>query len=428
MTTYSNLGIALIGTGEESGTWGTVTNTNLQYALQEPIANSVNVAVSGGGVTNTMTWNASSNASQPARFLRLNLTGSGGGTGNLVVPTLSGGKNYIINNVSNSAMTIKTASGSGILVPAGNSRSVYQDGTNVVLTSNYFTGTGDFGALSASGTVSGNGFVARFATPGPIGDGTPSTGAFTTGAFTTLTNTGNTTLGDAAGDSVIFNASTATIPNNLTLSGTGSITLPVGTTAQRPTPAVGMLRYNSTLSTTEQYAGSAWIGIPTTASITALIDAAVAATKTALYPVGTIYTQAGVSTNPGSLLGFGTWEAFGTGRVLVGLDAGNALIDTLGETGGSADSPAVSSTTGSTAITIAQMPSHNHPNAGGGGALNYLPASNPNFTWGGGGLGGQYGLESQGGGQGHTHTISNSAVTNANYQPFIVVYMWKRTA
>ena len=173
-----------------------------------------------------------------------------------------------------------------------------------------------------------------FATPGPIGDGTPSTGAFTTGAFTTLTNTGNTTLGDAAGDSVIFTASTATIPNNLTLSGTGSITLPVGTTAQRPTPAVGMLRYNSTLSTAEQYAGSAWTGIPTTASITALIDAAVLAGKLALYPVGTIYTQAGVSTNPGSLLGFGTWEAFGTGRVLVGLDAGNALMDTLGETGG----------------------------------------------------------------------------------------------
>ena len=35
---------------------------------------------------------------------------------------------------------------------------------------------------------------------------------------------------------------------------------------------------------------------------------------------------------------------------------------------------------------------------------------------------------STGGGAGHTHTISNSAVTDANYQPFITVYMWKRTA
>ena len=437
MTTYSNLGIALIGTGEESGTWGTVTNNNLAFALQEPIANTTNVAVSGGGATNTMAWNTSSNASQPPRFLRLNLTGSGGGTGNLVVPTLSGGKNYIINNASNSAMTVKTASGSGILVPAGNSRSVYQDGTNVVLTSNYFTGTGAFGALSASGTVSGNGFVARFATPGPIGNGTPSTGAFTTGAFTTLTNTGNTTLGDAAGDSVVFNASTATIPNNLTFSGTGSITLPVGTTAQRPTPAVGMLRYNSTLSTAEQYAGSAWIGIPTTASITAIVDAAVLAGKLALYPVGTIYTQAGVSTNPSSLLGFGTWASHATGRVLVGLDAGNALIDTLGETGGSANSPAVNTTTGATALTAAQTKQGSLSRVR---LTNSSTAADRNIPATGESSGVMVDANSISGAFGlqftnnsttsdtHTHSVTNGTTTNANYQPFIVVYMWKRTA
>lgn len=169
----------------------------------------------------------------------------------------------------------------------------------------------------------------------------------------------------------------------------------------------------------------------TTAYITTAVATATTALTTAiqaLYPVGTIYTQAGVATNPSSLLGFGTWEAFGTGRVLLGIDTNNALMNTLNETGGSANSPAVNTTTGSTTLTIAQMPAHNHPNAGGGGALNYLPASNPNFTWGGGGLGGQYGLESQGGGQGHTHSVTNGTTTNANYQPFISVYMWKRTA
>ena len=172
--------------------------------------------------------------------------------------------------------------------------------------------------------------------------------------------------------------------------------------------------------------------VATTAYVTAAVTAALAVATTArqaLFPVGTIYTQAAVATNPSSLLGFGTWEAFGAGRVMIGLDSGNALFDTVGETGGSANSPAVSSTTGSTAITIAQMPSHNHPSESGGGALNYLPnGGNPNFTWGGGGLGGKYGVDAQGGGAGHTHTISNSAVTNANYQPFITVYMWKRTA
>ena len=170
--------------------------------------------------------------------------------------------------------------------------------------------------------------------------------------------------------------------------------------------------------------------LSTTAYVTAAITAALAVAETArraLFPVGTIYTQAAVATNPATLLGFGTWTAFGSGRVMVGLDGSNTLFDTVEKTGGNADSPAGSSTTGSTAITIAQMPSHNHPGAP--GALNYLVSGgNPNFTWGGGGLGGKYGIDAQGGGAGHTHTISNSAVTDANYQPFITVYMWKRTA
>jgi len=77
------------------------------------------------------------------------------------------------------------------------------------------------------------------------------------GTFTTLSATGNVTLGDAVGDSVTFNAGTATIPNNLTFSGTGTVKMPIGTTAQRPTGAVGMFRYNTTLSQFEGYT-DAW--------------------------------------------------------------------------------------------------------------------------------------------------------------------------
>ena len=64
----------------------------------------------------------------------------------------------------------------------------------------------------------------------------------------------------------------------------------------------------------------------------------------ALYPVGSIYTNAAVSTNPATLLGFGTWSAFGAGRFMVGLDAGNAAFDTAQETGGSANAIVVSHT------------------------------------------------------------------------------------
>jgi hypothetical protein len=99
---------------------------------------------------------------------------------------------------------------------------------------------------------------------------------------------------------------------------TGTPTLPTGTIA------------------TTQSAGNNTTAIATTA----FVQAAIAL----LYPVGSIYTNASVSTNPATLLGFGTWTAFGAGRVMVGFDAGNALFDTAEETGGSADAITVSHT------------------------------------------------------------------------------------
>lgn len=159
--------------------------------------------------------------------------------------------------------------------------------------------------------------------------------------------------------------------------------------------------------------------ISTTAYVTSAITAAVAATKLALFPVGTIYTQAAVATNPSSLLGFGTWEAFGTGRVMIGIDSGNALFDAVGETGGSANI-SISSNTDSHTLTIAQIPAHTHTalKQNNGTALVQGFGQAPNAA----GVTG-----STGGGAGHTHGITYNG-TNANYQPFITVYMWKRTA
>ena len=132
MSTYSNLAIELIGTGEQDGTWGTTTNVNLGTALEEAIVGTVDQAVGTGDTTPS--WSTSSNATQVPRHLRINLTGSAGGTGNLIVPTLSGGKNYYIRNFSTTAITVKTSGGTGILVPAKDgadvkSMSLYQDGS-----------------------------------------------------------------------------------------------------------------------------------------------------------------------------------------------------------------------------------------------------------------------------------------------------------
>ncbi len=166
--------------------------------------------------------------------------------------------------------------------------------------------------------------------------------------------------------------------------------------------------------------------LSTTAYVTSAITTAVAATKAALFPVGTIYTQAAVATNPATLLGFGTWAAFGTGRVLVGLDGSDTAFDTLEETGGSAAvTPA--GTNAGTALTEAQLPSHTHTTTltqtNGTSSLNEARVASGGSTT----LGTQaYDTDATGSGATHTHTFTGASQTNL--QPYIVVYMWKRTA
>ena len=158
----------------------------------------------------------------------------------------------------------------------------------------------------------------------------------------------------------------------------------------------------------------------TQAASTAFVQAALAA----LYPVGSIYINASVATNPGTLLGFGTWTAYAAGRVLVGLNASNALFDTAEETGGSADAITVSHT--HTATTSSTDSGHSH---------SISPAA---WTTGGGkvegnsfSFGGQVSsTQSSTANITSTTTVASagSSGTNANYQPYITVYMWKRTA
>jgi hypothetical protein len=126
-STYSNLKIQLMATGENSGTWGNVTNDNLGVALEEAIVGSADVTFASGTVTLTLT---NTNASQTARNLRLNLTGTSGGAQDLIVPAIE--KVYIVNNGCADAITVKNNSGTGIAVPAGKTMWVYNNGTNVV--------------------------------------------------------------------------------------------------------------------------------------------------------------------------------------------------------------------------------------------------------------------------------------------------------
>lgn len=126
-STYSNLKIELIGTGDQAGAWGITTNNNLQYAIEEAVVGSADVAFVSADVTLTL---SNTNLSQTARNLRLNLTGTSGGARNLIVPAIE--KFYIINNGLADAVTVKNSTGTGVSVAAGKSTIVYNNGTNVV--------------------------------------------------------------------------------------------------------------------------------------------------------------------------------------------------------------------------------------------------------------------------------------------------------
>ena len=160
----------------------------------------------------------------------------------------------------------------------------------------------------------------------------------------------------------------------------------------------------------------------TTIATTAFVQAVMQT----LHPVGSIYINATNSTNPGTLLGFGTWTAFGAGRVPVGFDSTNVLFDTAEETGGSATSTLPSHTHTFTGSALA---SHTHQigsrdstaNDGGGSSQEFVN----DFGTGGGAPATTSSVS--GGTPAGTNSTEGASATNANYQPYITVYMWKRT-
>lgn len=293
-STYSSLKIQLMATGENSGTWGNVTNVNLGTAIEEAIVGSADVSFSSGDVTLTLT---DSNASQTARNLRLNLTGTSGGARNLIVPAIE--KIYIVNNGLADAVTVKNSTGTGIAVPAGKTMYVYNNGTNVVDAVNHLSSLTLATVLPvASGgtgtnTSTGSGSVVLNVSPSLTTPniGTPSAGVLTNctglplGSITGLgtnvatflatpssSNLAAAVTGETGSGALVFGtgptidggtlsgtfAGTPTFSGNVTFSSTGAIKAPVGTTGQRPTAATGMLRFNSTGGSFEGYNGSSW--------------------------------------------------------------------------------------------------------------------------------------------------------------------------
>ena len=251
-STYSDLKIELIGTGDQSGTWGITTNSNLgNDGLGAAIAGSADVTFASADVTVTLTDTV---AAQTARNLRLNLTGTTGGARNLI---LGSGcqieKPYLINNGTADTITVKNTTGTGIAVPAGKSMWVYNNGTNVVDAVTHLTsltlgsalpiasgGTGSTSttfvnlATNVTGTLpvgnGGTGATTLTANNVIIGNGTSAVNFVAPGSTGNVLTSNGTTWTSAAGASgTVTSVSGTGSVQGLTLSGTvtssGSLTL-----------------------------------------------------------------------------------------------------------------------------------------------------------------------------------------------------------
>lgn len=337
MSTYSpSLRIELIGTGDQAGTWGNTTNTNLGTLIESAVAGYVSVSVTSAN----QAFTALNGAADQARNQSIALTTTTGANFAVYAPPAE--KTYVIYNASVYTATIynstvignTTAAGTGVDIPAGKTMTVWTEGTNFRLQNTQLEGT----------------------------------------------------------------------------------------------------------STTQSF-GTNTTQLATTAFVQAALQA--------LHPVGSIYINATSATNPATLFGFGTWVAFGAGRVPVGV--GGSF--TAGATGGSADATLVThshtfsgttsgqSNTHSHSISVSD-PGHNHvvlPDIGGAfvGDGNYVhPAQVPNYASSAVTRSNTTGITVSAGNASadHSHTYSGttstsgSSATNANLQPYIVVYMWQRTA
>lgn len=234
------------------------------------------------------------------------------------------------------------------------------------------------GTLTSTGTAS---FTTIDVNGGAI-DGSPiGANSASTGAFTTLSTTGLATL------------------NSATISGTSTLTTVDINGGAIDGTAIGANSASTVAATTVTATTVTASGNVNTTGGELQINGTNVLEK--VYPVGSIYINATVNTNPATLLGFGTWVAFGAGKVIVGLDSSDTDFDTAEETGGAKTHT----------LTTSEIPSHTHSlstsdNPGGTGAIEVAGGA-PTST---------QTTQATGGGGAHN-----------NLQPYIVAYMWKRT-
>ena len=256
-STYSNLKFELIGTGEQSGSWGSTTNTNLGTAIEQAIVGMATLAT-GDFTSNVATLTLTdTNAAQNARALCLNITATLSAAGTVNVPAIQ--KPYIIINNSSGgyAVTVKVSGQTGVSVPNGKRTVVYNNGTDVGNQIDYLSTLALGTALPVTsggtgGTTSTGSGAVVLATSPTIGSPTLTTPVLGVATATSINKVAFTA--PATGSTLaIADGKTLTASNSLTLAGTDSTTM----TFPASSATVAGLGIAQTFTATQTISGSA---------------------------------------------------------------------------------------------------------------------------------------------------------------------------
>jgi hypothetical protein len=299
-------------------------------------------------------------------------------------------------------------------------------------------GTGDQAGNWGSTTNTNLGILIEQAISGYVTQSMPGTDvtlSMTQGAsatarnmFIELTGTGGASLIVPVNKKLYFVYNSTSVATTVKVSGQTGVSVPAGakialvcngTDVVTATNYMTGATFPSPTLTGVPVAPTASPGTNTTQVATTAFVAAAAVSLATIYPIGSIYTST-VSTNPNTLFGFGTWVAFGAGRVLLGDGGGYAA----GATGGSADAIVVSHT--HSATTTSTDSGHTHGISPGAWTDGGGKVEGNSFSFGGKVTATQ---SSQAVITSSTSiSTTGSSGTGANLQPYVVVYMWNRTA